>query len=839
MRIKTKMLLSILITTSVIYIGTIAFISMNSRAKAVENAENLANAYVREYANSVETSLNEDIAVARSMAQMFTGYKSLRPEKRRLIYDEFLENILSSNKRYIAVFLQWEIGTVDPDYTKSYGRIRRSGSWKYDGSPEKNKMIRWVIDTLDTESDDLGGIYYQAKSTGNEIITNPYFYSYTSDDALPSDVPVAADDVLESTIIIPIFDEGKYVGLTGMDIPLNAFQKIISEIKPFEGSYAFLVANNGSFVAHPVLKHIQSSITEIDTIFTGKPRLLDWISAGKNFTFVDFDNHGNEIYVSVVPVRIGDTKTPWAMGIAIPVDMIKADAMRNFYIAIVVGILGLIILAIIIWIISGNITRPIMETTNVLKGLAKGSVTDAMVQEVKTKDEIGEMTSSANTLVEFRKTTTVFANQIGSGNLEADYRLLSKEDALGKALVEMRDNLRASNEQIQEQSLKLLESNRELEKLSVVASETDNAVIIMDAKGKLEWVNGGLQKLYGYTFEEYIAEKGQHFFQVSSNPEVKKMFDECISSKKAVHYISKNIGRSGNIFWAQTTLTPILSKSQEVEKLIAIDSDITKIIEAEEEISNYAKKVENQRDTLEELNATKDRFFDIIAHDLKNPFGALHSMIETLNEGFSNFDDDEKLFYIEHLQAIANRIYNLLDNLLLWATSQTGRIIFEQEVFDLDELVKENLKLARPGAEKKKIKLLDEVHEKSKVFADKNMINTVLRNLISNAIKYSNLGGTVKIISAVTPAVNGKKYIEISVVDEGVGIEKPILDKLFRIDKNPSTRGTADEKGSGLGLILCKEFVEKNGGRIWVESQPGEGSVFKFTVLHAPDENPN
>lgn len=831
MRLKTKMLLSILLTTSLIYVGAIGFISTRYRSMALRNAQELADATVREYANSVETSLNEDMAVARAMAQAFTGYKSLTPELRESIYDEFLEHILMSNQRYFAVFLQWEIGAIDPGYTKPYGRVRKAASWVYEDAGSGSRQIRWVIDTLDTTGDDTAGIYYQVKSTGYEIITNPYFYAYNLADALPTEIPVTAEDVLESTIIIPIFNDGRYVGMTGMDIPLGSFQKIIEQIQPFEDSYSFLVANNGSFVAHPMLKRITGSITVVDSVFSEGQRLMSHIRNGKPYSFVEIDNSSRKMYISIVPVRIGRTKTPWAMGIAVPVNLIVAEALNNFYIAVMVGILGLVILAIIIWVISGNITRPLRGTTGVLKKLAMGRVDDSMVQEIKTRDETGEMTASANTLVSFLKSTAVFARQIGEGNLEADYQLLSEEDMLGNALLEMRDKLKASNEKIHSQALTLQQTNRELEKLSVVARETDNAVMIMDAAGNLEWVNEGLTRLYGYTFEEYISEKGKHFFQVSTNPGIKALFERCKSGKKAVHYTSKNTGKSGNVFWAQTTLTPVLSDKGEVIKLVAIDSDITKLKLAEQEISNYARKVESQRDTLEELNATKDRFFAIIAHDLKNPFGALHSMIDSINEGYAGFDDEERQFYLEHIKSIAQRIYNLLDNLLLWATSQTGRINFQQEAFDVKDLVRENIRLAMPGAKKKSIQLVEQVQEGISVFADRNMISTVLRNLISNAIKYSNPGNEVVIRASTTDSAQKNHFVEISVKDHGVGIGSETLNKLFRIDKNPSTKGTEDEIGSGLGLILCKDFVTKNGGKIWVESKIDKGSVFSFTVL--------
>ncbi len=830
MRLKTKMLLSILITTSVVYIGAIGFISIRYRTMALKNAEELAGSTAREYARSVERSLNEEMTTARAMAQVFTGYESLSQEEREAVYSEFLENILTNNPRYIAVFLQWELQAIDPSYKKPYGRVRYAASRLPDKIQKGRREIRWIVDTLDLEGDDTAGIYYQCKSTGKALITNPYFYSYNIEEALPSEVPVTAEDVLESTIIYPIFKEGKYVGMTGMDIPLDSFQEIIEQIKPFRDSYSFLVAHNGSFVAHPILRNIHGSITEVDSVFARKEELLQNIETGHPFSFIDLDSTQRRVFVSMVPVQIGETGTPWAMGIAVPVDLIEKKALTNFYIAVMVGFLGLIILAVVIWIISGNIIRPLKNTTEVLKKLAKGSVDESMVQKVRSRDEIGEMTASANTLVQFLKSTAKFAGQIGEGNLEAEYKLLSDEDMLGHALIEMRNKLKESNEKIQAQSKALIEKNRELEKLSIVARETDNAVIIMDADGKLEWVNEGLTRMYGFTFEEYLEERGRSFFEVSSNPEIKKLFEECKTHGKAIHYVSRNINRSGEVFWAQTTLTPVLSENDKVNKLVAIDSDITKLKQAEEEISNYAKKVEKQRDALEELNATKDRFFAIIAHDLKNPFAALHSMIDTIHRDYASFDEQERIFYMEHIRSIAHRIYNLLDNLLLWATSQTGRISFKKEIFEISELVSENVRLAMPAAEKKRIHLTEKVGEGLQVVADRNMISTVLRNLISNAIKYSHHESKVEIEALAKNGNGQEKFIEVSVSDQGIGINNDMLENLFRIDKNPSTRGTDDEKGSGLGLILCKDFVLKNGGRIWVESEEEQGSVFRFTV---------
>lgn len=233
---------------------------------------------------------------------------------------------------------------------------------------------------------------------------------------------------------------------------------------------------------------------------------------------------------------------------------------------------------------------------------------------------------------------------------------------------------------------------------------------------------------------------------------------------------------------------------------------------------------------LRELNAAKDRFFSIIAHDLKNPIGAFKNILNVLNEDFASFSEEEILEFINDLTASSKNLFELIENLLEWSRAQTGRIQFNPDRNDLFHVVKNTLSIVKLNAEEKKIKLSSNIEENSVAVFDANMIQTVLRNLVSNAIKFTPEGGSIDVLLSE----RDENFYEIVVKDSGVGISQDNIDKLFRIDQHHTTMGTNDEKGTGLGLILCSEFVKKHGGEIKVESLPGEGSKFSFTV---PREN--
>jgi signal transduction histidine kinase len=226
-----------------------------------------------------------------------------------------------------------------------------------------------------------------------------------------------------------------------------------------------------------------------------------------------------------------------------------------------------------------------------------------------------------------------------------------------------------------------------------------------------------------------------------------------------------------------------------------------------------------------ELNATKDKFFSIISHDLKNPFSSLLSISELMVASFDSTDKEDHKAGFKKINQSIKHLLDLLENLLTWSRSQRGKIKYDPVKFNLSALIQENINLHKLLAEKKGIMLHSSDKDEVYVYGDRDMINSVIRNLMTNAVKFTDRDKKVEV------QLEAKECeIEVSIVDEGIGIPEEHMGKLFRIDEKFKSTGTAGEKGTGLGLIICREFVEKNGGEITVQSKPGQGTTFSFTI---------
>ena len=228
-------------------------------------------------------------------------------------------------------------------------------------------------------------------------------------------------------------------------------------------------------------------------------------------------------------------------------------------------------------------------------------------------------------------------------------------------------------------------------------------------------------------------------------------------------------------------------------------------------------------------NSSKDKFFSIIAHDLKNPFNSMLGFSSMLYEDYDDYDQIKQKEFISHIYFSIQNTYKLLEDLLLWARSQKGTIDFKPTKGKLNLFIEETYNLLNQLAQDREISLKNQIPEDLFVEADNNMLNTIVRNLVSNAIKFTAKKGTIIISAKSTTGQNNNNFIEISVKDNGIGIKDESIENLFNIATNISTKGTENETGTGLGLILCKEFVEKHGGEIWAESEVGKGSTFLFT----------
>lgn len=239
----------------------------------------------------------------------------------------------------------------------------------------------------------------------------------------------------------------------------------------------------------------------------------------------------------------------------------------------------------------------------------------------------------------------------------------------------------------------------------------------------------------------------------------------------------------------------------------------------------YNEQISKQKLELIESNATKDKFFSIIAHDLKSPFNSILGFSELLDESYDDYSDNERKKMIGLLTKTSKHSFLLLQNLLTWARSQRGAIEINLENIPLHKLIFEAISSYLGAASLKKIDVIVDVEEDNMVHVDNETMRTVIANVVSNAIKYTEIGGKIIIRAEI-----GTKDVILSIKDDGMGMSQETIDKLFRIEESFSIPGTANEKGTGLGLIICKEFVDKNDGKIWAESEEGVGTTFKIKM---------
>ncbi len=382
----------------------------------------------------------------------------------------------------------------------------------------------------------------------------------------------------------------------------------------------------------------------------------------------------------------------------------------------------------------------------------------------------------------------------------------------------------------QEQALKESE-----EKLKTVLDNASDSIVLHDLNGKMLIINKEFCQRLGYTHDEAMKLIPKKINTPAYAAKVPKHM-EMLIEKGHVVFETEHITKSRKVIPIEVNARLINLANQKV--IISVGRDITERKKAEQEI-------QNQNQQLKKLNATKDKFFSIIAHDLKSPFNTMLGFSKLLIKKFDVHDRDSQKKFLDIIKKDIQHTYKLLENLLTWSRSQRGKIDFNPEKINLFLLSNETIELLYQSAENKSIKIINQTPKNLFIDADKDMLSTILRNLISNAIKFTKKNGAIEIGCDFIDLINlesnnslelrmhksvPSRSLQISVKDSGIGIEKQKQSELFKIAKNTSLKGTEGEIGTGLGLILCKEFVEAHGGKIWVESELGKGSKFIFTL---------
>ncbi|QQS37270.1 MAG: PAS domain-containing sensor histidine kinase [Ignavibacteriales bacterium] len=364
---------------------------------------------------------------------------------------------------------------------------------------------------------------------------------------------------------------------------------------------------------------------------------------------------------------------------------------------------------------------------------------------------------------------------------------------------------------------KALESLQESEeRYASLFQRSMDCVYLHDFQGNFLDANDAALNLLGYSKSEM---RGLNFASILSPeqiPAARGIIEEIRllgRQKERVEFQLRH--KNGQIIEIEQIAT-IIYQSGKPFAIQGIARDITQRKKAERQLLKYAEE-------LNTMNSNKNKLFSIIAHDLKSPFHGLLGVSGILANELQNLSADEVSTLTMGLHKSLQQQYDLVEKLLDWSRLQTGRIEYSPVITNLKKFAEESINSHALVAEEKKIVLVNDINDKVEAFADSYMLSCIFNNLVSNAIKFSKPGGQVKLSS-----LSIHSFIEVQVTDSGVGISQENLSKLFHLESNIVTTGTANEKGTGLGLLLCRDFIARHGGKIWVESKINEGSTFKF-----------
>lgn len=346
----------------------------------------------------------------------------------------------------------------------------------------------------------------------------------------------------------------------------------------------------------------------------------------------------------------------------------------------------------------------------------------------------------------------------------------------------------------------------------------------MNASGDFSFVSQGVEKFLSYTPSEMVGRSVFRFVTNESAKQIQLVLHNLNMSKDhdEGRLDIQFVGKDGKKNWGEVRYNGVYDRHHQLTDIIGVVRDITCRRETEQALKETSAR-------LLELNRTKDKFFSLIAHDLKNPMCAITGFSQLLEEDFDTMSAEEMRHCVKNINRSATDLNKLLDDLLIWSRTQTGTISYRPERIEVSMLAHSAILLSQLSADKKQILITQEIPPELSVFADLNMAKTVLRNLLGNAIKFSHRRNRV-----VVTAESDDDFVTIVVTDQGTGMPEQVVENLMNSETQVSNRGTEGESGSGFGLLISREFVEHHGGRLWIQSKPGEGTSIYFTLPAGP-----
>lgn len=500
MKIKGKLLSRNLIWSFVLFSLSIGYISYNFKKVLRKNTEKIIEKEARLYANSFKARLDVNVNIARNLATFFEDYKMIPYSLRVELFRSVQKNLLVKNTQVLSVSTSWEYNKFDTILIGRTGRF-------LEGYHRTNGKIRSIDQQYEV---DTTSHYHFSKETKTEIL-RPHRENYSQREG---------DEVFVANVSIPILSDDTFVGLVSIDVALEEFIQQVEKISPLPQSHAFLLSNKGEFITEA-----DSSIVykRLDNFFQSAniaKQVQEQVSKGVATSLRYVDKNNVEFYGFIAPIHLYGLEKPWAIGIIVPVDVVVEEANFNFYMSLLIGLASLMFLAIATWYYSKRIIDPLNDTILTLQAIAKGNISSVDPLEVDSEDEIGKIRLAVNTLLTALKGTAVFAQQIGQGNFEVEYKRLGKSDLLGNALLEMRENLRLREEEDNNRVIEELKLNWTTEGLAKFGD------ILRNEQGDL---NELAYKLISNLIKHLRASQGG-FYYLNPNEEGDKPFVEMLAS---------------------------------------------------------------------------------------------------------------------------------------------------------------------------------------------------------------------------------------------------------------------------------------------------------------------
>ncbi len=486
MKIRIKIFLLIFVSSLLIFSLVIFYILSVYREYSLTSAKKQIVDYNLRAADLIKTTLEKDLSVCTTISQSLTGYNKVPEEIRDKLNKDVLGNVLDGHLEYISTWMSWELQFIDKDYDLNYGR-KRTVVIREEG------LLKYYIDTVNTQGDEPGSLYYEAKQTHKNVLSNPYYYKYSKE---------ASDSILETSIAAPIILSDRFAGMVGVDITLKRFWKLIRDARVFESSHMYLLSSKGKIIASS--KNIEDKNKLITDLYPNllKTRVLQGIADGSTFEESFTEKDKSNYYAAFAPVTIGNTYNSWSICLMLPRHFIEKSFRSSFLNLVMLAVFGIVLISAISYLISGKISKSVSKASQVLKNLSLGMINLPVNLKTSSKDEISEMNDSIMKLIQTLQDMVKFTGRIGRGDFSTDTSSIGEDDVLGSALADMQNNLKLTREKEKVRQL-------EREKLSWVQEGlTELSELLRMSSENLE---GYLLSILRYILNYFKAEQGAIF----------------------------------------------------------------------------------------------------------------------------------------------------------------------------------------------------------------------------------------------------------------------------------------------------------------------------------------